>query len=51
MHTYEFECFTCGSKVKFEIYKKLDYEMICPCGSLMVLMFYLNSPDTRAKFL
>jgi hypothetical protein len=25
---YEFECFNCGSKAKFEIYKKLDYEKL-----------------------
>jgi hypothetical protein len=31
------------------IYKKLDYEMICPCGGLMILMFYLLSPDVRAN--
>jgi DNA-directed RNA polymerase subunit RPC12/RpoP len=49
MHTYEFECFNCGSKAKFEIYNKLDYEVRCPCGGLMILMFYLNSPDMRAK--
>ena len=50
MHTYEFECFNCGSKAKFEIYKKLDYEINCPCGGLMILMFYLLSPDTRAQY-
>jgi DNA-directed RNA polymerase subunit RPC12/RpoP len=49
MHTYEFECFNCGSKAKFEIYNKLDYEVRCPCGGLMILMFYLLSPDTRAN--
>lgn len=48
MHTYEFECVGCGTKAKFEIYKELDYTMYCPCGNKMVLMFYLNSPDTRA---
>ena len=50
MHTYEFECFDCGSKSKFEIYKKIDYAISCPCGGLMILMFYLLSPDTRAEY-
>lgn len=50
MHTYEFECFNCGSKAKFEIYKKLDYEINCSCGGLMILMFYLLSPDTRPQY-
>jgi len=49
MHTYEFKCFSCGSTANFEIYKKIDYILNCTCGSVFIMMFYLNSPDTRAK--
>jgi len=31
-----------------EIHKAVDYNLICPCGTEMTLVFYLNSPDTRA---
>jgi hypothetical protein len=30
--------------------QKIDYEITCPCGGLMILMFYLLSPDTRAQY-
>ena len=32
-----------------EIHKELDYNMYCPCGTKMTLMFYLMSPDVRAE--
>lgn len=49
MHTYEFLCNICGTKINMEIHKELDYNMHCPCGIKMELMFYLKSPDVRAE--
>jgi len=48
MHTYEFVCDGCGTKVTMEIHKELDYNFHCPCGLKMTLVFYLKSPDVRA---
>ena len=31
-----------------EIHHIHDYEVMCPCGNKMTLIFYLSSPDTRA---
>jgi hypothetical protein len=49
MHTYEFVCDSCGTKITMEIHKELDYNFHCPCGLKMTLVFYLKSPDTRAN--
>jgi hypothetical protein len=49
MHTYEFICGNCKTKISMEIHKKLEYNMHCPCGLKMDLMFYLYSPDIRAE--
>jgi hypothetical protein len=47
MHTYEFNCNKCETKITMEVHKELDYNMHCPCGNKMTLIFYLNSPDIR----
>ena len=49
MHTYEFECNNCSTRMKLEIHEELDYNMECPCGTKMELVFFLKSPDTRAE--
>ena len=49
MHTYEFLCDTCKTKMNMELHYELDYNMHCPCGRKMTLLFYLLSPDTRAE--
>jgi DNA-directed RNA polymerase subunit RPC12/RpoP len=49
MHTYEFVCDACSTKVTMEIHKELDYNFHCPCGLKMTLVFYLKSPDVRAN--
>jgi hypothetical protein len=49
MHTYEFICNGCGTKINMEIHKELDYNLYCPCGLKMTLVFYLKSLDVRGK--
>ena len=49
MHTYEYICKQCPCKITMEIHKAVDYNLVCPCGTEMTLVFYLNSPDTRAE--
>ena len=48
MHTYEYICESCSSKMIMEIHNLIKDKVICPCGNEMTLVFYLNSPDIRA---
>ena len=48
MYTYEWACNKCDAKLKMEIHKEIDYNMYCPGGAKMELMFFLKSPDVRA---
>jgi hypothetical protein len=41
--------FQSKTKINMEVHYELDYNMHCPCGRKMTLMFYLLSPDTRAE--
>ena len=49
LHTYEFTC-RCGGEMNSNLSKQIDETPICHfCGELMVMSFYLRSPDTRAE--
>jgi len=48
LHTYEYDC-SCGNRIKMEVHTELDKHIACPCGKEMDMVFYLRSPDERAK--